>query len=443
MDKTDIPGTFSSRGGSAFGGNATSGVTLGPVNETNMARIWNKHKQSNAPLKPHTSSLRGRRKVFVGLSGGVDSSVAAYLLKKQGYDVVGVFIKSWDGLPTKNGIKFREQCRWREDRRDAMRVAAKLKIPFLTYDFMSAYRNRVIEYFFNEHEVGRTPNPDIMCNKEIKFKLFLERALNEGADFVATGHYVRLRAVSRKPEAVSRSGSLNSLNIFELLQAKDSAKDQSYFLWTLTQRQLARCLFPIGEYTKTEVREMAGQADLPTAKKPDSQGICFIGEVPIVEFLRTRLQSRVGAVITADGRIIGEHEGAVFYTIGQRHGLKLSSRLPYYVCGKDIANNIVRVAEGNDDPALYQDMVEASEVSWVNKAPRVGNRLTAKIRYRQKSEPLTVIGIRHELNKHTNILENVRMSWLFKFDRPQRAVTPGQSIVLYEGERVVGGGVIM
>src|SRR3990167_11505493 len=179
MDKTDIPGTFSSRGGSAFGGNATSGVTLGPVNETNMARIWNKHKQSNAPLKPHTSSLRGRRKVFVGLSGGVDSSVTAYLLKKQGYDVVGVFIKSWDGLPTKNGIKFREQCRWREDRRDAMRVAAKLKIPFLTYDFMSAYRNRVIEYFFNEHEVGRTPNPDIMCNKEIKFKLFLERALNE------------------------------------------------------------------------------------------------------------------------------------------------------------------------------------------------------------------------------------------------------------------------
>lgn len=387
--------------------------------------------------------LRSRPRVFTGMSGGVDSSVAALLLKKQGYDVVGVYIKSWDGLATSDGVKFREQCRWREDRRDAMRVAAKLKIPFLTYDFIHAYSERVVEYFFNEQVAGRTPNPDIMCNKEIKFKLFLERALREGADFVATGHYVRRRAVSCKPEAISRSGSVNSSNIFELLQAKDSAKDQSYFLWTLTQKQLTRCLFPIGEYTKTKVREMASQADLPTAAKPDSQGICFIGEVPIVDFLKTRLAKRTGAVVTADGRTIGEHEGAVFYTIGQRHGLKLSSRLPYYVCGKDIIKNIVRVAEGNDDPALYQNMVEASEMSWVNKAPRMGDRLTAKIRYRQKSEPFTVVGCREAPKEHSNILKNVGMLWRFKFDRPQRAVTPGQSIVLYDEERVVGGGVIL
>jgi len=377
------------------------------------------------------------------MSGGVDSSVAALLLKKQGYDVVGVFIKSWDGLSTSDGVKFREQCRWREDRRDAMRVAAKLKIPFVTYNFTKPYRDRVIEYFFKEHEAGRTPNPDIMCNKEIKFKLFLEKALSEGADFVATGHYVRVRARSHKPKAVGSLGRVNSASIFDLLQAKDGAKDQSYFLWTLTQKQLAYCLFPIGEYTKSKVREMARQADLPTADKPDSQGICFIGEVPVVKFLKTRIAERTGAVVTADGRTIGEHDGIAFYTIGQRHGLRLSSRLPYYVFGKDIEHNIIKVAEGNDDQALYQDKIEASEMSWVNQAPQIGDRLLAKIRYRQKSEPLMVVGSREASKKHSNILKNVGMLWRFKFDRPQRAVTPGQSLVFYDGKRMVGGGVIL
>ena len=223
----------------------------------------------------------------------------------------------------------------------------------------------------------------------------------------------------------------------------DENKDQSYFLWTLTQKQLARCLFPIGKYTKTGVRAIARQAGLSTADKPDSQGICFIGEVPIVDFLKARIPDRVGAVVTGDGRKIGEHDGAVFYTIGQRHGLKLSSRLPYYVAKKDVSHNIITVAEGNSDPILYQDDISIFDISWVDTPPVLGEKLSAKIRYRQKSEPLTVTACNQIIDNHSHILKDERVIFSFKFDRPQRAITSGQSLVLYRKDRVVGGGIIL
>ena len=388
-----------------------------------------------------------QKKVFVGMSGGVDSSVATLLLKEQGYNVVGVFIRSWDGLPTKGGVKFRDQCHWKEDRRDAMRVAAKLGIPFLTYDFTEAYREEVIEYFFREYASGRTPNPDVVCNREIKFKRFLERALAEGADFVATGHYARIGAVSHKPYAISNVG--DRATSFELLQARDANKDQSYFLYTLGQHELAHTLFPIGDYVKSEVRELARQAGLPTADKPDSQGICFVGKVPVVEFLKARLPEQPGAVVTVDGRVVGEHHGLPFYTIGQRHGLRLSASLPYYVARKDHLLNTITVGQGNSDEALYRSDVCVGEVTWVNRRPVVGERLQAKIRYRQPSQKVTVdkSAVRESAtssvtDNYSPIRTNKGIVWMFHFDKPQRAVTPGQSLVLYDGERVVGGGVI-
>lgn len=396
MDKTDIPGTFN------------AGATLGPVNETNMARIWNKHKQTNTPLK---------RKVFVGMSGGVDSSVAAYLLKKAGYNVVGVYMKCWDGLPTPDGIKFKDTCSWRDEKRDAMAVAAKIGIPFKMYDFTKEYREQVIDYFFKEYAAGRTPNPDIACNSEIKFKLFLELALKEGADFIATGHYVRRRVV--------KSAIRN-----ELLQAKDKNKDQSYFLWTLTQDQIKKSLFPIGNYLKPQVRVLAMKAKLRTAEKKDSQGICFIGKVSVENFLCARIPEKIGKVVTSSGRVVGEHNGAAFYTIGQRHGLKLSAALPYYVIGKDMRKNIVYVGEGNSDKKLYCNELKCTETSWINEPPIVGKTYLARIRYRQ---PLQKV----------KIVSKVKGIWSFKFVEPQRAVTSGQSLVLYEKDRMMGGGIIL
>lgn len=367
--------------------------------------------------------MNAGKKVFVGMSGGVDSSVTALLLKEQGYDVVGVFIKSWDGLKTDQGTFFREQCRWRDDRRDAMRVAAALKIPFLTYDFTEEYREKVIEYFFAEYAAGRTPNPDIMCNKEIKFKVFLERALREGADFVATGHYARVQR-SRASDGNPREARV------ELLTGIDDSKDQSYFLYTLQEAQLKHVLMPVGELKKAEVRALAEKHNLITAKKPDSQGICFVGEVPMEDFLRARIPETVGAVMTMDGKVIGEHKGVPFYTIGQRHGLKISSALPYYVAKKDAEKNIVYVAQGNADEALFVQEALVTNVSWVNETPVVGFTGTARIRYRQPRQAVTLVAQEGEV-------------WRFQFAEEQRAVTSGQSLVLYDGDRVVGGGIIL
>lgn len=366
------------------------------------------------------------KKVFVGMSGGVDSSVAALLLQKQGYEVVGVFIKSWDGLATSEGLRFREQCRSKEDRRDAISVAAKLKIPFITYDFSKAYQSKVIDYFFREHAAGLTPNPDIMCNKEIKFKLFLEKALSDGADYIATGHYARK---SQIPPACRTGRNPKSQIEYQLLQGRDKTKDQSYFLYTLGQHELKHSLFPIGDYTKIEIRKMANKAGFVTAKKPDSQGICFVGEVPINIFLKARIPKKEGEVVTTTGRLIGRHDGVAFYTIGQRHGLRLSSELPYYVARKEVVNNVVVVAAGNDDSALFSNEVNIHNISWVGNAPQENTEYTAVIRYRQ---PPQKVKIKHISNGTVACL----------FSEPQRAVTPGQSLVLYDNERVLGGGVI-
>ncbi len=404
MDKTDIPGTFN------------AGATLGPINETNMARIWNKHKQTNTPLK---------KKVFVAMSGGVDSSVAAALLKKatpnnfeklfgrptpkgfRGYDIIGVFVKGW--YP-EGGI-----CGWKEERRDAMRVAAKLNIPFLTYDFSKEYEKEIITYMKREYSANRTPNPDVMCNKYIKFGLFLKESLKRGADYIATGHYVRLN---------------RGKNIYKLSEAIDKNKDQSYFLWTLTQEQLKYCFFPVGDYEKPDVRRMADKFGLSTAGKKDSQGLCFVGNIDFASFLRKIIPKKEGEIRTPDGKVVGKHDGSHFYTIGQRHGLRVSGKAPYYVVEKDLKNNILIVAEEKDEKKFYKKEVIMDGANWIANMPVLNKKYLARIRYRQSLQKCRLVSISGD-------------SATFHFDTPQRAVTSGQSLVLYSKQEMLGGGIIV
>lgn len=363
-------------------------------------------------------AVRKKLKVFVGMSGGVDSSVAAYLLKKQGYDVVGVFMKNWtetmvnDGKSLHNSV---DLCPWVTDQEDMRNVCIKLKIPFYTFDFEKEYKEKVIEYFYKSYKKGITPNPDIMCNKEIKFKLFLNKCLSLGADFIATGHYAQIREVKR--------------NKYQLLKGKDANKDQSYFLCTLNQYQLSKTLFPIGIYTKTAVRSMAKKINLSTHDKKDSQGICFIGEVDLKEFLKIRLKEDPGKIKTTDGEIIGNHIGLPFYTIGQRRGINIGGGIPYYVVAKDIKANELIVAKGSHDPKLFCKTLTADHIHWLDVEPKFPLNCTAKIRYRQKDQRVTV----------TKISPNV-LSAVFK--EPQRAITPGQSIVFYRASVLIGSAVI-
>ncbi len=366
---------------------------------------------------------RVRETVFVGLSGGVDSSVAALLLKKQGYNVVGVFMRcvNLDGCAER-------------DAEDARRVAGRLGIPFYVWDFEEAYRARVVDYMIDGYRSGITPNPDVMCNREIKFGLFRTKALAMGADFVATGHYVQKTIY--KGKAV-------------LKQAVDITKDQSYFLWTLTSDEIATALFPIGAHKKTEVRKIAAKAGLPTAAKKDSQGICFLGDISLHDFLKKHIPTRVGTVVTTEGKKIGEHDGAWFYTIGQRHGLNLAHKnaalglhdrpttAPYYVAAKETATNTLVVAEAGTHAALYKKEVPLSGVHFVSEAfkPALAQEKSmpvwARIRYRQ---PLGKAVFR-ALKKGGGSLS---------FEKPQKFVAPGQSAVLYTKNGVLlGGGVIV
>ncbi|MDP1706857.1 MAG: tRNA 2-thiouridine(34) synthase MnmA [bacterium] len=364
------------------------------------------------------------RKVFVGMSGGVDSSVAAWLLKKQGYDVTGVFMRCFnlDGCAEK-------------DAEDARRVASCLKIPFYVFDFEEEYKKTVVDYMVNGYKRGLTPNPDVMCNKEIKFGLFLKKALALGADYVATGHY----AIVKKEN-----------NFFKISAGKDKNKDQSYFLWTLNQDQLKHCLFPIGGYQKLQVRVMAKKAGLPTAVKKDSQGICFLGNISMVDFLKTRLAVKIGKIVDVEGRSVGEHEGIHFYTIGQRHlGIKNNeSRFrgnretkPLYVATKNIRKNILIVAEDEENSALYRKEVELETVNFIDPAlPSLirangGIRVLARVRYRQ---PLT----RGFLSRSISTRSGFRLV----FDNPQKFVAAGQSAVFYSpigSLEMLGGGVII
>jgi len=332
-------------------------------------------------------------KVFVALSGGVDSSVAALLLKRQGYDVTGVFMRCYnvDGCAE-------------QDAEDARRVAEHLSIPFYVFNFEKEYKKKVVEYMVDGYRRGITPNPDVMCNKEIKFGLFLGKAIELGADYIATGHYVKL--------VVSK-----------LFTARDSTKDQSYFLWTLSQDQLRYCLFPIGDYLKTEVREMARKAGLPTAEKKDSQGICFLGKVSLDDFLKNYIKPKKGPIVTTEGKKIGEHQGVYFYTIGQRQGLGIGGGEPYYIADKDIRTNTLVVVKGSSDSALYGKEIELTDVNFIspqysNILKNVGMSVMARVRYRQPLAPATLYKL-------------PTINYKLEFDSPIKFIAPGQSAVFY------------
>ncbi len=349
------------------------------------------------------------------MSGGVDSSVSAYLLQQQGYQVEGLFMKNWEEDDTD------EYCSAAQDLADAQAVCDKLGIPLHTINFAAEYWDRVFEHFLAEYQAGRTPNPDILCNREIKFKAFLEFAAEElGADFIATGHYVRRDDSSGRPR---------------LLRGLDANKDQSYFLYTLGEQQLAQSLFPVGDLAKPEVRRIAEQLDLVTAKKKDSTGICFIGERKFADFLARYLPAQPGPIETVAGQVIGEHQGLMYHTLGQRKGLgiggmKEASEQPWYVVDKDVARNVLVVAQGHDHPRLFSDGLIAAQLHWVDRTPRlVPFDCTVKTRYRQQDIPCHVEPLD---------AETIRVT----FESPQSAVTPGQSAVFYLGDECLGGGVI-
>jgi tRNA-specific 2-thiouridylase len=349
-------------------------------------------------------------RVVVGMSGGVDSSVAALLLKQQGYDVIGVFMKNWDDTD-ENGV-----CTATEDYNDVVRVCNQIGIPYYAVNFEKEYWDKVFTYFLDEYKAGRTPNPDVMCNKEIKFKAFLEHAMALGADYLATGHYARV---------AYRDGE------YKLLRGLDQNKDQTYFLNQLGQEQLSKVLFPIGEMEKAQVRQIAKEAGLATANKKDSTGICFIGERNFKQFLSNYLPAQPGIMQTLDGEVKGKHDGLMYYTIGQRHGLGIGgSGEPWFVVGKNLRDNILYVAQGFDNELLYSDAIIATNVNWVSgKQPIEPITCTAKFRYRQPDVPVTV----HMLDEQTAKVE---------FAERVRAVTPGQAVVFYRGEECLGGGTI-
>lgn len=349
-------------------------------------------------------------RVVVGMSGGVDSSVAALLLKEQGYDVIGIFMKNWDDTD-ENGV-----CTATEDYEDVIRVCNQLGIPYYAVNFEKQYWDKVFTYFLEEYKAGRTPNPDVMCNKEIKFKAFLEHAMSLGADYLATGHYAQV---------VRENGKV------KMLRGKDDNKDQTYFLNQLTEEQLSKVMFPIGGMEKSRVRELATEANLATATKKDSTGICFIGERNFKEFLSGFLPAQKGNMETFDGKVMGRHDGLMYYTIGQRHGLGIGgSGDPWFVIGKDLERNVLYVGQGFEHEMLYSDSIIATNVSWVSK-DAIGKSFecTAKFRYRQPDNKVRV-----------EVLDENTVKVIFH--EPIRAVTPGQAVVFYKEEECLGGGTI-
>lgn len=393
------------------------------------------------------------KRVIVGLSGGVDSSVAAYLLKEQGYEVIGLFMKNWHD----DSVTISNECPWLEDSNDALLVAEKLGIPFQTVDLSEQYKERIVNYMFNEYEQGRTPNPDVLCNREIKFDVFMKIALSLGADFVATGHYCRKDEIE-----------VNGEKVFQLLAGKDGNKDQSYFLCQLSQEQLSKALFPIGELTKPQVREIAMKLDLVTAEKKDSQGLCFIGKVRLPEFLQQQLQPKEGIIVEIDvnhpvysqekpifsskeeelkylskpihytpemGKKVGQHQGAHYFTIGQRKGLNVGgTKEALFIIATDVKNNVIYTGQGHHHPGLFRNTlrVQPSEIHWIRQDLALKNGETmeviARIRYRQ------------ELQKAT--LYQFESGLYVQFDQPQSAITEGQFVAWNIGDELIGSGVI-
>lgn len=352
--------------------------------------------------------------VIVGLSGGVDSSVAAVLLQQKGYKVEGMFMKNWEEDDKE------DYCSAAEDLADAKSVSDSLGLSLHTVNFSAEYWDRVFSYFLREYEAGRTPNPDILCNREIKFKAFLEHALRLGADRIATGHYARVDLQDGE---------------YRLLKGRDAGKDQSYFLYTLGQYQLSKTLFPVGELDKPEVRQIAEQHRLVTYNKKDSTGICFIGERDFREFLSRYLPAQPGEIQTPEGQVIGRHSGLMYYTLGQRQGLGIGGVAganddPWYVVAKDMEHNVLLAAQGHDHPLLFSKYLHASQLSWVDgKGPSAPFSCLAKTRYRQADQACTITRL------DSDICE-------VEFELPQRAVTPGQSVVFYSGDTCLGGGII-
>ncbi len=396
------------------------------------------------------------KRVVIGLSGGVDSSVAAYLLKEEGYDVVGLFMKNWHD----DSVTISKECPWLEDSNDALLVAQKLGIPFQTIDLSVPYKERIVDYMFREYKNGRTPNPDVLCNREIKFDIFLDTALKLGADHIATGHYCRVEHFSK-----------NGKSIYRLLAGKDKNKDQSYFLCQLNQYQLSKAMFPIGDITKPEVRDIAKKLDLVTADKKDSQGLCFIGKVKLPDFLMQQLKSKTGKIIEVpdsmsqyeervsinksesrdqgtlkkisapyeyskdSGRVVGEHKGAHYYTIGQRKGLKVGGTSdPLFVISTDTQENIIYTGQGSQHPGLYRNglFVSSKEIHWIREdmklQPGDNLQVQARIRYRQALE--------------SAILYNFEEGIYVIFNQPQKGITSGQFVAWYIDEELIGSGVI-
>lgn len=350
---------------------------------------------------------KNKQKIFVGLSGGVDSSVTAALLVQAGYEVTGVFMQNWSA-------DFAGCCNLAQDTADARSVANQLGIPFYVWNFEAEYKSKVLDYFFAEYEAGRTPNPDVMCNREIKFKLFLERALKLGADFVATGHYAQV---------------METNGIFQLKKGIDPGKDQSYFLCRLGQYELSHALFPLGGLMKSEVRQLARKFHLPNAAKKDSQGICFVGQIDIQEFLQTRIQPSPGDIVNRSGEILGKHRGLAFYTIGQREGLGNLSGGPYYVVDKNLTDNQLIISSDPFDSLLWRDACLINDLSWVHGEPDLNDDLDVVIRYHH--EP---VASRLKLQSDGSLLVT--------FHTKQRAVTPGQLAAIFKGDELLGAGVI-
>lgn len=347
-------------------------------------------------------------KVVVGMSGGVDSSVSALILKEQGYDVIGIFMKNWDEKD-ENGV-----CSAEEDYNDVRAVCDQIGIPYYTVTFVKEYWDRVFTYFLEEYKKGRTPNPDVMCNKEIKFKAFLDYAMKIGADYIAMGHYAQVE---------KRNGE------YCLIRGKDNNKDQTYFLCELTQEQLSKTMFPIGNLEKSEVREIAKKAGLKTASKKDSTGVCFIGERNFREFLSNYLPAKSGKIMSLDGKEVGKHYGLMNYTLGQRKGLGIGGAgEPWFVVDKNLSKNILYVVQGENHPALLSYGLIAKDINWISESESEFN-CTAKFRYRQPDNGVKI----KKLSK---------TSALVIFDEPQKSITPGQAVVFYSGDKCLGGGFI-
>ena len=371
-------------------------------------------------LSDSAQPASNNRKVIVGMSGGVDSSVAALLLQRQGYAVEGLFMKNWEEDDNT------DYCTAKEDLADAQSVCERLGVPLHQANFAAEYWDNVFEHFLDEYKLGRTPNPDILCNREIKFKVFLDYAKVLGADYVATGHYARLRHEDGKTQ---------------LLRGLDANKDQSYFLQAVSSSEFEKCLFPVGELQKSEVRAIAAENDLDTFDKKDSTGICFIGERRFKDFLQTYIPAKSGVIETLTGEVIGQHQGLMYHTLGQRQGLGIGGvkhglDAPWYVVEKDMVRNVLIVAQGNDNPAMLSEGMVCEDIHWVSGAPSLPRQLKVKCRYRQSDQDCTV----KVCDSENNIAMGSELEVVF--DKPQRAVTPGQWACFYDNDVCLGGGII-